>query len=178
MKTLILLTLLVLALLSCKKQSEELSYARLSYKLNGQLIAYENTSADDQAIGSGKLDPVNFGESAYEIGAHKGGHDDLQMLLYTDSLKTINYHYDSVAARVHALIIAVDHNSPEVIASRVVFADDYLDVTITSYANGRISGNFSARLSPYTISSNSYEYTNKGSIVITEGQFSNIEVSY
>ena len=179
MKTLSVLLLSIIILASCKKESEaSSSRGKLSYKLNGELITYEEKGDRSPSLRLAKLNPINFGEPAYELVANNSLEDNLQLLLYTDSLKTINYRYDSTDVQSHALIIDVSHDSPELLAGRVVFVGDFLNVTITSYANGKISGNFSARLSPYSRFSNSYNYQDKGSVIVTEGQFSNVKVFY
>jgi len=49
-------------------------------------------------------------------------------------------------------------------------------VKITSYTNARISGTFSGKFTPTL--GNLPDYSNKGTIIITDGKLNNIPVTY
>ena len=56
---------------------------------------------------------------------------------------------------------------------------DYMSFTITSYANGHISGNFSGKLTPLVMAGNPNNYYGTpGSTLITNGSFNNVPVIY
>ena len=108
------------------------------------------------------------------LNAQKGVNTSLSFPLVTDSFHLINYHYDSTSIEGSENIASfiVTYNGQN---AMVFFSGDMFDVNIASYKNSRLSGTFSAKLTPY---GSSIDYNDRGTLVITEGLINNIPVSY
>ena len=143
--------------------------AIIKYKINGTIVKHINTETsgyDAKAVKQTTMWP----EIRYLFEGHIASTELFQVMVITDSLKQINYHYDST----NNTIINIDHNS-YALESILYYNGDYFDVNITSYSNGKISGFFSGKLSPQTIP---MDYTQRGTVLITEGEFINIGIRY
>ena len=58
------------------------------------------------------------------------------------------------------------------------YATDSMSINITAYSNGRISGNFSGKLTPFITEGLNPVYGDPGSVSITNGTFQNVPVLY
>ena len=58
------------------------------------------------------------------------------------------------------------------------YASDSMSFNITAYGNGRVSGNFSGKLTPFIVGGAPDVFCTPGSISITNGSFENIPVFY
>jgi hypothetical protein len=88
----------------------------------------------------------------------------------------MNYHYDSVAIYKSAGLKGelLTYTNGE--QADLVYSSDYFDINITSYKNGRISGTFSAKYTPFPLTSTSYDL--RGTVLVTEGIINEVPVSY
>src|SRR5262245_35212265 len=93
----------------------------------------------------------------------------LVFVIVADSLQVFNYTYDSTSGTGLAEVTYNGHISQE------FFKGDYIKINITSYSNGYISGDFTAKLSPFD---GSYDYSKRGTTLITEGVFKKIQCFY
>lgn len=172
---------LIVSLLSCSKNddSKTIIEGTIKYKINGELVTYDNKSVEspellDVAGSKSKVEPFN--DPFYVIEGHSpfSNKELFQAMIFTDSLMQMNYHMDTTDLDHYGVLMNIDHNYPQ-IQSSLHFAGDYVDITITSYSNGKVSGTFTAKLSPIT--DYYYEYNKRGSILITEGEFSNVKLT-
>jgi hypothetical protein len=107
------------------------------------------------------------------LNAQNGVDNTIIAAIVTDSLNLVNYHYDSAYLHTSASgTIALAYNGQGAV---IYFNGDYLDVNIFSYRNGRISGTFSAKLTPLE---GGLDYNNRNSVIITDGQINNVPVNY
>ena len=98
------------------------------------------------------------------------GDNLLNITIVTDSLNLGNYHLDSTSLGPLALKYQGQ-------TAGIVFSGDFFNVNITGYQNSRISGTFTAKLTP--ISDPYYGPPRQpGSIIITEGVFDSVQVIY
>ncbi|MBK6936660.1 MAG: hypothetical protein IPH18_07045 [Chitinophagaceae bacterium] len=140
----------------------------IKYKINGVQVTYTDSVPGYNANAT-KLTTM-WPETRYLFEGHSGSSELFQAMIITDSLKPLQYRYDST----NFSLINIDHNAGA-LQSSLYFNGDYFNITITSYANGKISGLFTGRLSPYTIF---YDYNQRGSVMITEGAFTNLKITY
>lgn len=146
----------------------------IQYKLNGQLIVMDN--ADTLNHGGAVIARQLKGllpETRYLINAQNGVDNTLVAAMVTDSLQLINYYYDS--AYMHTSTsgtFALAYNGQGAV---IHYKGDYIDVNIFSYKNARISGTFSAKLTPLA---GITDYSNRNSVIITDGKIDNVPVSY
>jgi hypothetical protein len=180
-------------LLSCSKENEnngnnaDTDSSSISFKLNGTLIKFSGSYGEDN--------PNYWNDSLYEYATCKkelnqsfpsngkfwyiftGQHgmnqyqNDFMINLTSDSLTTGNFRYDSINAGWKAQISAYIN---KISYSGVQFSKDSFNLSITSYSSGRISGTFSARLTPMTNGT----YGVHGSTIITDGILNNVKVRY
>jgi hypothetical protein len=170
---LILFTITVL-LSSCLKQSiadamldsTKGETATLSYDINGTAVKLSVSDADNRSGGYYTL--ACYKSNAY----HFSGVTDLgefTFTFYTDSLKVGNYKYTATQAYI------TDFGYPCYMAGPT----DNMNINVTSYKNGRISGNFTGQISP-ALMQGPYGpvFGTYGSVVIKNGLFSNVPVIY
>jgi hypothetical protein len=98
----------------------------------------------------------------------------LSFPIITDSLAIQNYRYDSIYVRNYPIPTSLVNFSLNKIPSTVYYQSDYLSLDITAYAGGKISGNFSMRLTPIF---NGLDYGYRGSVFLA-GSFKNIPLNY
>jgi hypothetical protein len=175
MPKLYLLSMLLAFLPACSKDSNS-NGATLQYKVNGELI----TMRGDYIL----FHKLNYGFTFYWLGADKPP-NQWSFDIVSDSLHVgnyVNYVYDS------AIVVGswsdgtfMFHNGER---SALHFSGDYININITQYANGYISGNFTAKLSPSmpfvrgvnpNLLFNEYR---RGTTLITEGLFTNVPCIY
>jgi hypothetical protein len=146
----------------------------IQYKINGQLTVMDNV--DTLNHGGAVINRQIKGllpDTRYLINAQNGVDNTLVAAIVTDSLQLINYHYDSVYMRTSAsAIFALAYNGQGAV---IHYKGDYIDVNIFSYKNSRISGTFSAKLTPLE---GIADYNNRNSIIITDGKIDNVPVNY
>jgi len=171
--------LISIIFLSCGKEKKypfqpSSQSGSIQYKINGQLIVMDN--ADTLNHGGAVIARQLKGllpETRYLINAQNGVDNTIVAAMVTDSLQLINYHYDSAFMRTSASgTFALAFNGQGAV---IHYKGDYVDMNIFSYKNARISGTFSAKLTPLAGVS---DYSNRNSVIITDGKIDNVPVSY
>jgi hypothetical protein len=164
------------AMLESEVQSANGSTISMSYQVNGVQVNTTVNDATNQASGYRRLSCT---KTPYTVGSvtnyryalsFVSTSGELSFLFYTDSLKATNYVYKGSYGNEHFLYYNNTNGYTHV-------ASDSLSFNITSYANRRISGNFSGRLTPL-VGGTASTYGTPGSIVITNGSFENVPVFY
>ena len=182
MKLLLLISSIVI-LSSCKKgadpndQNNPVTPAEgsIEYRVNGNLFTIDNTKMlDSEYVTIRKEWSANIPTTRYIINEQKDANNFMAFTILTDSLLLANYHYDSIDQRNNAPTFSFNLGYNGLISS-LFFNGDYLDVNISSYKNGRVSGTFTGKATPYSFT---YGYGIKNSFVITEGKLNNIPVTY
>jgi hypothetical protein len=143
--------------------------ATLSCEINGTAVKVSVPDAGNQ-------DP-----SFYTLGCTKAnGYSfdalpatgEISFLFFTDSLAVGSYPYTSISGPMYF----ITYNGT---AEYVYEGGDFLTFNITSYNNGRISGNFSGQLTPLVTAGNpNNTYGASGSVKVTNGSFQNVPVFY
>jgi hypothetical protein len=179
MKIYLTLFAVTILLSSCFKQSiadamlntAKGGTATLSYEINGTPAKISVRDADNQ---TGGYYTLSCGKANY--GYVLSGVTDLGEFTFTfntDSLKAGNYKYTSYYYR--DMYVTDFQGRPCYIAGPT----DNMDVNITSYKNGRVSGNFTGQVTPATSQPfGNNVYGTFGSVVIKNGSFSNVPVIY
>jgi hypothetical protein len=144
--------------------------ATLNYKLNGHAVGITVKDAYDQSLSDFELVCTKY-RGYYNLDAlcNTG---ETTFSFYTDSLKVGNYKYTGG----NGPIFFTDYNGSD----EFVFSPpDSMSFNITSYRNGRISGNFSGVLTPMRYTGGSLDLDGVvGSVLITNGSFKNVPVFY
>jgi hypothetical protein len=175
-----LFTLLVFA--SCSKDAANPSATgtgSIEYKVNGVLIKMDNANIQNgEGVAFAKqLKGSLISQTRYLLNAQKGVNNAMTITLVTDSLLQTSYHYDSTIVYnnvlTHTFGIVNSSN-----LSTLFYNGDVFDVIITAYSNGRISGTFSGRLTPFASIGGIPNYDNRSSTLITEGKLINVPVTY
>lgn len=178
MKKFVLL-LMVALMASCSggnnDPSSQSADGSISYKVNGQLVSMDNVNISNRegAAFVKQLKGSRTPATRYLLNAQKGFGNLMVSVITTDSLHAQNYHYDSAFANDQLTLFVETFNGQQ---SQVFYSSDYFDFVISSYSNGRISGTFTAKMTP--ASRTTLDYNNRGSVVITEGKINNVPVSY
>ena len=143
--------------------------ASLSYDINGTPVNVSVRDADNQA-GVYYLLSCQKSNGYYALSAATGN-GEFSFTFGTDSLKVGNYK----AAPASGMYITDYKGQPCFVAG----ATDNMNFNVTSYTNGRISGNFTGQITP-AVMQGTYGnvYGTYGSVVITHGSFSNVPVLY
>ena len=168
-----------ITLFSCSKApntpSGTTASGSIQYKVNGNLVVMNNVDllSGQYAVFYKQLKGSLLTETRYMLNAQKGANNLLIFALITDSLHEIDYHYDSttIAGSENVASFATVYNALE---SAILFKDDYFDINITGYNSSRISGTFTAKLTPFTGTTPGQH----SSTLITEGVLNNVEVVY
>lgn len=147
----------------------------IQYKVNGQLIVIDNVDllSGQYAIFAKQLKGI-IPETRYLLNAQKGINNFIAFTIVTDSLHQMNYHYDSLSVKDIFISFSFTNNSNGQLAG-LLFNGDYFDINISSYKNSRVSGTFTAKISPF---STSFDYNKRGSVIISEGVLNNIQMTY
>jgi len=142
------------------------------YKLNGNLVVITNKDST-----SGKIAVFHkyvngswFHLTEYTFNADVDDNNFLDFDIVTDSLTTTNYYRDINSGNDKNPGGCANNGIPCYVSS----GGDYVNINITSYSNGWVSGNFTAKLTPFQQNVPSQP----GSIMITEGQFKNVKCIY
>lgn len=170
--------LLCIASVSCSKDKKNQAPATsaagsIQYKVNGQLIVMDNVNFanNEGAIFVRQLKGPVLSQTRYLLNAQKGTTNVILTTIVTDSLHQINYHYDSAYNTANSGVFEFTLESAGIVSS-LYFSGDYIDINITSYKNSRVSGNFSAKVSPLS------DYSTRGTVLITDGVLDNVPVTY
>src|SRR4029079_5326099 len=110
-------------------------------------------------------------QTRYLLNAQKKTDNVILTTIVTDSLHEINYHYDSAYNAANAGFFEFTLESQGIVSSLYI-SGDYIDINITSYKNSRVSGNFTAKVSPLS------DYNTRGTVLITDGVLDNVPVTY
>lgn len=180
MKSYLIIAAVTMLFSSCLKQSipdamlhksgkQNKITATCSYEVNGVPVAISVDDADNPLANRNRLECVKL--NGY-IFSGVSNHGDLIFTFYTDSLKVQNYRYTSSD-------LGPTYVTTFGAAQYIYGPADYMSFTITSYANGHISGNFSGKLTPLVMAGNPNNiYGTMGSTLIMNGSFSNVPVIY
>lgn len=173
MKYILLLTII---LFSCKKDPSTPSgtdaRGSIEYKVNGSAMVIDNVDIlNAQYVVFYKQLQGVVPNTRYLLNAQKGANNAFVFAIVTDSLRKINYHYDSTFQSVFPGF-GFNYNGQ---TSGIVSKNDYFDINITDYSNGRISGNFTAALTPVSVFTG---YGPASSVKVTEGKINNVQVIY
>jgi hypothetical protein len=146
----------------------------IQYKVNGQLVIIDNAdSINGASVSIAKQLKGYLPDTRYLLHGQKGVEEMLIASMVTDSLKKDRYHYDS--AYMHAAVSGTFTLTYHGDGCIIYFKDDYFEINITSFKNGRVTGNFSAKLTPLT---GILDYGSGGSVIVSDGLINNVSVSY
>lgn len=174
MKFYLMLFTVTVLLSSCLKQSVAEAMldsakgetATLSYEINGTAVKVSVRDADNRSGGYYTL--ACYKSNAYHFSGATGN-GEFTFSFYTDSLKVGNYKYTATQEYI------TDFGFPCYMAGPT----DNMNINVTSYKNGRISGNFTGQISPAPMQGPyGPVFGAYGSVVIKNGLFSNIPVIY
>lgn len=166
--------------LSCKKSnlsSDPITPdpGSVEFKINGSAVKmiYSNYVYHNP-LDFSKLPPFTVGPR-YSLFGWESLNTYIDLNIFTDTLETKSYHYDSVdVARDGAYVITlrVTYFGQ---TSVIYYKDDFADFNISSYKNSRVSGIFTGKLTPETLPTG---FGAAGSINITEGKINDVKVVY
>jgi hypothetical protein len=143
--------------------------ATLSYEVNGDAVNISVNDANNQDPGVYTLGCSKSGNYALDALSSSG---ELAFVFYTDSLTTGNYIYTGVYGDFFMLSFNGTNEYVHV-------PSDSMSFNITSYKDGRISGNFSGQLTPMVVAGYpNNTYGAPGSVLVTNGSFQNVPVFY
>lgn len=144
--------------------------ATLSYSVNGNPVNLSVSNAfsqnpDTYTLGCSKPDDHYILTGLTSTG-------DFNFLFYTDSITVGTYEYDAGWRENYFM----SYNGQ---SEFIYGGSDFMKLTVTSYTNGHISGNFTGRLTPLVMAGSVNNiYGDPGSILITNGLFENVPVFY
>lgn len=166
--------LLVILFFSCSKKDTDSNKASFQYKVNGQLIKIDfNVSQGSGAVFAKQIKSNTVPATRFQLNAQKGLNDVFIASIYTNDLKNGTYRYDSLALDgLNLTINSVLSNGSQ---SMLYYGTDYLEFNFTSVTGSSASGTFSGKFTPMA---GGLIYSNKSSVVISEGKFTNIPISY
>lgn len=175
------LLLILVIFSSCSKDKDNpgnvSASGSISYKVNGNLVTMDNANIlNGEGVAFAKqLKGSILTNTRYLLNAQKGINNILSFTIQTDTLQQQSYRIDSIAVFSSGVgnIGSVMFNGQ---MAGVFFDGDVFDSKITSYSNSKVSGTFSAKLTP--IDGFKIDYGKKSTIIITEGKLNNIPVSY
>jgi hypothetical protein len=165
------------AMLKAEGQSSGGSAISMSYEVNGVLV---KTTVNEANNNQGTYHQLSCEKTTYTINNANyyryvlslvSTSGELTFLFYTDSLQTKNYVYCGSYGTEHFL----SYNNTN---GYTRYASDSLSFNVTVYGNGRISGNFSGRLTPSIPGGAPDTFGTPGSIAIANGSFENVPVLY
>ena len=147
------------------------------YKVNGNLITMSNISiaSVEYVTFFKQIAGTAIPHTRYMFNGQKGINDVWVFGIMTDSLSTRNYTFDSTYLQTSGIFCTMTYNGQQ---SAIVFSGDNMNINITSYSNGFISGNFTAKFTPLGSFGSVPNYSTRGTILITEGQFEKIKCVY
>lgn len=177
----LILAVITGCLSSCYKQSiadamlhpsgGQTTKATMSYEINGTTV---NVTGKEVAYPGGNYQTLQCERTTSYGYLFSAVIDNGELVFpfFTDSLKVGNYKYIS---NYGPFYVTTFEGRPQYVHGPT----DNMDFNITSYKNGRISGNFSGQLTP-AISQGPIDivYGTLGSVVIKNGTFNNVPVVY
>lgn len=162
MKKLLLLLIISISLFSCKKDQESLqATGNISYKINGVSYNFSN----------GSVKKITGTPGVTNTGYFMQGFDDnnsanIIVITPSDTLKEKSYHLEygtaptfTVGTKGYSILDAPAY---------------YVDVSISSYKNGYVSGTFSGKIT-HIVSLNPEVLEDAD---LTQGKFENLRVTY
>lgn len=170
-----ILPIIAIIFFSCKKDPSTPSGTNASgsieFKVNGGAMVMDNVDllTGQYVLFYKQLQGI-APKTRYLLNAQKGANNILGFTIVTDSLQKTNYHYAGALNLGESF--ALDYNGQ---ISGILSQGDYLDINITDYRNGRISGNFTAVFTPTSIPPGVGQ---PGSVKVTEGKINNVQVIY
>ena len=185
---------LTVILFACSTNSPELQDGTFQYKLNGQRVTIKHISGSfgsleyaqftKQLAGTNLNIGGGFGgiisRTRYVFNGQNGPNtnNSFSFGILSDSLAIGSYTQDSTYSGNLSTYTALAYNGQ---VSGILFTGDYFSVNITSYSNGFISGNFTAKLTPIPVALigvTPIDHRTRGTTVVTEGEFKNITCRY
>ena len=165
---------------SCSKDTnippDTTSSGLIQYKVNGTDVVMNNVDVPSgQFVVFNKQLKGIAPETRYLLSAQKGADNLLIFPIVTDSLHEINYHYDSTSIhnKPAAFAFSLEHTGE---TSTIIYHTDSFHVNISTYKNGRISGTFAGKFTPYSTQGVSFD--DRGTMIISEGKMINIPVIF
>lgn len=155
---------------SANKNSDTLADGSVQYKVNGSLVTIKSIPG---GAGPNFIKRVQGGpllQTYYLLNAYQDADNQVSFAIVSDSLHVGNYTYDSTYGTYLADVTYNGH------ISKQFYQGDYININITFYSNGYISGDFTAKLSPFE--NGLMDYSKRGTTLITEGIFKNIPCFY
>ena len=149
----------------------------LQYKVNGNLVTIKNISIADAeyTVFFKQLQGTAIPHTRYMFNGQKGANNIWVFGIQTDSLTLGNYTYDSTYLYPSHILTTMTYNGQQ---SALFYRGDVMSINITSYSNGFISGNFTAKFTPLGSLGTVPAYSTRGTTLITEGEFKNIKCIY
>jgi len=173
-KSVFIFIVFLIPFFSCEKNSTpdpSTVEGRVQYKVNGELVVIDhvNMISNQYCV----FVKANVGipvETEYHFAASNGQDPTVAMTIKTDSLQIKNYHlnYDSASP----LLFYLKHKG---LNASLFSSGDQVDMNITGYKDGLISGTFTATLTPTPDNPSGHE---ANSIKITEGKINSVAAVY
>jgi len=167
--------LVAMLIVSCSKDTNSLKDVpdgAVQYKVNGNLFIIQDSSTSnvEHVMIAKQMQGTAF--PRYIFSGRKEPYNFLGFGIESDSLAIRNYTYDSTSY-LYRQTNWVLYNGSQ---SMLYYAGDNLTINITSYSNGFISGDFTAKFTPSD--GTRFDYSKRGTTLITEGKFKNIKCVY
>jgi hypothetical protein len=147
------------------------------YKVNGNLVTISNANITngEYAVFFKQLQGTAIPRTRYMFNGQKGTNHVWAFGIQSDSLTVRNYTYDSTYLNTSGIICTMTYNAQQ---SALFYGGDNMIINVTSYSNSYISGNFTAKFTPFGSVGTVPDYSTRGTTLITEGQFKNIKCIY
>jgi hypothetical protein len=171
---------LLFIFLSCSKNNPDSDLKTpdpgfIEFKLNGTTVKIKHSNiVTGSPVMFQKIPPLILPETYYSALALEAN-SNIDLNIFSDSLESKNYHYDSLdvdQSDYHIITLRITYNGQ---TSVIHHKDDFADINISSYKNSRISGTFTGKLTPQTLPTG---FGQPGSINITEGKINEVKVIY
>jgi hypothetical protein len=178
-----LFLIISVVLLSCSRDpnstnsNPSIEDGTFQYKVNGNLVTIKNISIADAeyTIFFKQLSGTAIPHSRYMFNGQNGVNNVWVFGIISDSLTVGNYILDTTAI-TGGLITTMTYNGAQ---SAIYYSGDKMEINITHYSDGYISGNFTAKMTPFIIDNNGLvDYSKRGTTLITEGEFKNVKCIY
>ena len=182
-----LVIILSICIISCSKNKQtpttpqpplQVDSSSISFKFNDTLVTIKGginsyVSNREGVYASKVLTPNS--KWVYNISAQSGFYNGLLLQIYIDSLLVQPYHYFLTQPYYwvnpyQGLFLGIQYKNNDY---EIYLPNDSVNVNITSFSNGYISGTFSADLTP-----RKPPKPGPGSTKITDGSFQNLQVVY
>jgi len=182
-----LLIILSVCIISCSKNKQlpasptpqpQVDSSLISFRFNDTLVTIKGglnsyVTNREGVYASKVLTP--YPKWVYNIIAQSGFYNDLYLQIYTDSLLVQSYNYFLTQPYYwvvpdQGLFLGIGYKNMDY---QIYLPSDSVNVNITRYSNGYISGTFSADLTPMDVAN-----PIPGSTKITDGSFQNLQVVY